>query len=170
MRLLLLILIFIGCESGLTDLTPNTEFTSEIAFNVVLFNEVIQTTNESQDTGWHIVEETPIWVPSPFEDSVQYVSTDTFTFNWEDYEPVLQTVHRIANNFDITFTTVDSRYTWIPNMYSTREDYLIPLFNKDGSRYWLQVFKQREGLFQTYYTARGIWAISKPKKINGDVS
>lgn len=175
MSKLFLILAFlaISCEpANLTDLTPDNGLTAEFAFSVIHFNKAISTEVTRQDTGWHVVTDVPIRVASPFVDSIQYISTDTFAFERHDYDPVLRRVHRIANGQDITNTYVGSGYTWLnhSHFYSSPTDYLIPLFNIDGSRYWIQVFREKQTFWFTKYTARGIWAISKPKKIEGDVS
>jgi len=170
--LIAMALMVVSCElDALTDLTPNDGLRSEFAFNIPEFNKAISTESTRQDTGWHVVTDVPIRVSSPFVYDIQYIATDTFAFNWNDYKPVLQRIHRIANGQDITGTHVHSNFTWLnAGMYSTPKEYLIPLFNIDGSRYWLQVFREQKSFFQTIYTARGIWAISKPKKIEGDVS
>ena len=170
---LIFAVLAISCEpANLTDLTPDNGHSAEFAFSVIHFNKAISTEVTRQDTGWHVVTDVPIRVLNPFVDSVLFISTDTFAFEKHDYEPVLKRIHRIANGQDITFTTVKSNYTWLnySQMYSTPQSYLIPLFNADGQRYWIQVFKQKQSFWFSKYTARGIWAISKPKKIDGDVS
>ena len=166
-------LLVASCEpANLTDLTPDNGHNAEFAFNVPEFNKAISTEVTRQDTGWHVVTDVPIRVSSPFVYDIQYISTDTFAFESHDYEPVLQRIHRIANGQEITNTYVSSQYTWLnhSHFYSSSTDYLIPLFNIDGSRYWIQVFREKQTFWFTKYTARGIWAISKPKKIDGDVS
>lgn len=171
---LILAVLAISCANdGFTDLTPNDGFNTEFAFNVPLLNEVIYNDGTVVDSGWIVLDTmTDIRVPSIFKYDIQFIATDTFAFEWHDYEPVTSFIHRIANGFDITFTTPSNKYGWLNHamLYSKDTDYLIPMFNSKGQRYFLQVFRKRKSFFQTYYTARGVWAISKPKTIKGDVS
>lgn len=164
---------FLSCnQSYLTDLTPDDGVGSDFAFNVPALNAVILNDTATIDTGWHISEWAPIRVISPFESEIQYITTDTFAFQAQDYELVMNAIHKIANGFDITYTTVTSNYKWLnhSHMYSTPQSYLIPLFNREGQRYWLEVFKEKQTFWLTKYTARGVWATSKTRPIKGDVS
>lgn len=171
---LIVAILAISCEpANLTDLTPGNGHNAEFAFNVPLLNEVIYNDGTVVDSGWIVLDTmTDIRVPSIFKYDIQFIATDTFAFEWHDYEPVTSFIHRIANGFDITFTVPSSQYGWLnyAQFYSKDSDYLIPMFNSKGQRYFLQVFRKRKSFFQTYYTARGVWAISKPKTIKGDVS
>lgn len=171
--LALILSIVFACQySGFTDLTPEDGFGADFSFNVPALNAAISNDTSAIDTGWYEIDQVPVRVVSPFETDIRYITTDTFAFQWQDYKPVINAVHRVANSFDITFTTVSSRYTWLNHsqMYSTPESYLIPLFNRDGQRYWLEVFKEKQSFWLTKYTARGIWATSKTRPIKGDVS
>ena len=169
-----LIAIGFACQySGFTDLTPDDGFNTEFAFNVPALNKAIHNDGTVRDSGAIEINAIPdIYAPSPFAQNIQYIGTDTFAFGWQDYEPVIQEIHSIANGYDITNTTVSRDYKWLDRsqFYSNGESYLIPLFNSKGQRYWLQVFRQKVNWYQTYYTARGVWVISKPKNIDGDVS
>lgn len=168
------LLAIAGCttDSGLTDLTPDDGVGFDFAFNVPLLNQVISRDTAVVDTGWYEVTRAPIYVPSPFEQNIRYITTDTFAFQWQDYALVTAAIHKVANGFDITNTTVLSRYGWLnySNMYSSSESYLIPLFNRAGQRYWLEVFREKQSFWMTRYTARGVWAISETRPIEGDVS
>lgn len=174
MKYLIFLLLIFSCtdRAALIDLTPNDGFGYDFAFNVPALNAAISQDTDVVDTGWHIINQVPVRVASPFEIDIQYISTDTFAFQWQDYEPVMNAIHQIANGFDITFTTVMSNYTWLNHsqMYSTPTSYLIPVFNRDGQRYWIEVFKEKESPWMTKYTARGIWATSETRPIKGDVS
>lgn len=174
MKYIIFFLTLFSCNyhSGLVDLTPDDGFRSSFAFNVPALNAAISDDTAVVDTGYYAVDYLPVRVASPFELNIQYWTTDTFAFEWQDYEPVIEAIHRIANGFDITYTTVTSRYAWLNHsqMYSTPQSYLIPLFNRTGQRYWLEVFKEKQSFWMTKYTARGIWATSNPRPIKGDVS
>ena len=97
--LIAMALMVVSCEpANLTDLTPENGLTAEFAFNVPEFNKAISTEVTRQDTGWHVVTDVPVRVSSPFVYDIQYISTDTFAFESQDYEPVLQRIHRIGFN------------------------------------------------------------------------
>lgn len=173
----LMILFFAMCisctfDQSFTDLTPDDGFGSEFAFNVPALNAAISKDNTVIDTGWYEIDRVPVRVISPFELDIRYITTDTFAFQKQDYELVMSRIHRTANAFDITNTTVTSNYAWLnyAKMYSTPQSYLIPLFNRSGQRYWLEVFKEKQTFWMTKYTARGIWATSETRPIEGDVS
>lgn len=170
----LMLSIGFACQySGFQDLTPDNGFKPDFAFNVPALNRAISTEDSKQDTGWIVLDTIQdIYTPSPFVRDVQMISTDTFAFQWGDYQIVMKQIHRVANGFDISNSTVDKSYAWLNSsqMYSRKSDYLIPLFNSSGQRYWLQVFKEKVNWYSTYYTARGIWLISEPIEIEGDVS
>ena len=172
--LILSLSISFACQyEGFTDLTPDDGFHTEYAFNVPELNRAIYQDTVVQDTGWHYIDPIPdIYTLNPFVYDIQYVTTDTFAFEWQDYKPVIRTVHRIANGFETTISTPARGFSWlnVSQFYSDGTSYLIPMFNSRGYRYWLQVFRKRVGYWKTYYAARGIWIISKPKPIDGDVS
>lgn len=179
MKHLLFILIFLSipfaCQySGFTDLTPDNGFKSEIAFNVLKLNEEISTTAEVQDSGWTVIEPIEdIKYRGFFRKNLTYISTDTFAFEWEDYGLVLDEIQRIANGFETVPTSVSSDYRWLNSGFWSNPDtktYLIPVFNTNNYRYFIQVFRDQKSFFQTYYTARGIWIIGELKDVDGDVS
>lgn len=173
--LILTLILSIGfaCQyQGFTDLTPEDGFGSDFAFNVPALNAAISDDDGVNDTGWYEVDRVPVRVISPFVENIRYITTDTFAFQKQDYELVMSRIHRTANAFDITNTIVTSDFSWLnyAQMYSTPQSYLIPLFNADGQRYWLEVFKEKQSFWMTKYTARGVWATADQRPIKGDVS
>lgn len=166
--------IFVSCNlnTALTDLTPDDGFNTEFAFNVLEFKASISETTEVSDTGWYAINPVEnIKIASPFVPKKTYIATDTFAFEWHDYEVVLDSIQKIANGFDIRFSKPHYSYRWMSTgIYSNGQDYLIPVFNSKKQRYWIQVFREQKSFFKTYYTARGLWIIGEDRPIDGDVS
>lgn len=173
--ILLIFIIPFACQySGFTDLTPDNGFKSEIAFNTIKFKEEISTSEEVQDSGWTVIEPIEdIKYKGFFRKNLTYISTDTFAFEWEDYGLVLDEIQKIANGFETIPASVSSDYRWLNSGFwsnSDKKTYLIPVFNANNYRYFIQVFREQKSFFQTYYTARGIWIIGELKDVDGDVS
>src|SRR5690554_7431285 len=126
----LLTYILIGCSAdGLVDLTPKDGFNTEFAFNQVKLVESISFDTASTDTGWYAIKPIQnIKISSPFVPKRTYITTDTFAFEWHDYEPVLDTIQKIANGFDIQNSTPASNYKFMtPLLYSNKKEYLNPI-------------------------------------------
>lgn len=173
--ILLILAIPFACQyEGFTDLTPDNGFKSEIAFNTLKFKEEISVIEEVQDTGWHVIDPIDdIKYKGFFRKNINYISTDTFAFEWGDYSVVLDEIQRIANGFETIPTSVSSDYRWLNTGFwsnSDKKTYLIPVFNANNYKYFIQVFREQVSFFQTYYTARGIWIIGELKDVDGDVS
>jgi len=173
--LTIILTIPFACQySGFTDLTPDNGFNTEIAFNTIKFKEEISVVEEVQDTGWYVIEPIDdIKYKGFFRKNINYISTDTFAFEWEDYSAVLDEIQRIANGFETIPTSVSSDYRWLNTGFWSNPDkktYLIPVFNANNYRYFIQVFREQESFFKTFYTARGVWIIGELKDVGGDVS
>lgn len=170
-----IILFLTSCQDNyLTDLTPDTPHSTHFAFNSPAFNKaMINIDTIVPDTVYQIDQPEDLISRSPFTYEETWWSTDTFTFDPEDFQVVLSAIISTVIDHPVVTSHPSPKLAWIEvagrMAYSKAKTYwLIPQWHL-GNRYFIQI--SRTGTWWSQqYTAHGVWMQAKIKDKKGDVS
>lgn len=177
MRIITIIALFtiLSCQPDqLTDLSPGTPHGTHFAFNSMRFNEaMINIDTIVPDTSYEIEQPAYLTNRSIFAYNATWWSTDTFTFDPEDFQVVLNTIISTVIDHPVVTSYPSPKLAWIEvagrMAYSkARTFWLIP-FWAEGERYFIQI--DRTGAWwRQQYTAHAVWMQAKRRTPDGDVS
>lgn len=175
--ILMVAIILSGCQSNyLTDLTPDTPHRDQYYLDGAALSRAFANIDSVvPDTAYQIAQPEGLFDRSPFTRDRTWWSTDTFAFDPEDFQPVLNLLISTAEDHPVhtSFPTPQLRWEKIAGRvaYSKDKEYiLIPYFTKKGERYFIQISRSGIYWYRQRYTAHAIWMQARVKEPKGDVS
>ncbi|HLU95104.1 MAG TPA: hypothetical protein VKZ54_13310 [Membranihabitans sp.] len=180
MRFILLFLLIYSCQidNGFQDLTPKDNFGADYFFNAPAFTEALNNIGKSDSDGDTLfnIRRPEYLLPAPLHTTeVSWVSTDTFAFESQDFQQVLNLITHTAeiHSREIQSSVVSSKLgivylngqmAWsVPGEY-----YLVPYNLANGERIYIQISRTKKSgggfLSSWYYTANGLWMIGKENR------
>lgn len=163
-------------DNYLTDLTPDTPHRDQYYLDgAALARAFTNIDSVAADTVYQIAQPEAIFDRSPFTQDRTWWSTDTFTFDPEDFQPVLNVLISTAEDHPVhtSFPTPDLAWVEVAGRvaYSKSKEYwLLPYFTKKGERYFIQISRSGLYWYRQRYTAHAIWMQARVKMPEGDVS
>ena len=186
MRFIILLLLFYSCQidSGFKDLTPENGLSPTSFFNSPAFTEAIANLGDAEvDTVFFIERPEYLSLSPLYVIEEGWMTTDTFAFETEDFQNVLDVITRTAESHrdSIQHSVVSSELAKISlngqAAYSVPgEYYLVPYYLSTGKSIYIQITRTKstgDRYWTTWhYTANGLWMIGKEKEVKpeNDVS